>query len=229
MILLAIDTSTEYCSAALLRGESLSMRGETIGRGHAERLLPMVDELLGEAGLAPAELQGVAFGRGPGAFTGLRIAAGVAQGLAYAAGCRVAAVSSLAAVAWQVGAQPGERVLACNDARMGEVYWVVFEVGAQGLLTPCGPEHVTPPDRVAAGMTAALHHAAGNALAAVPGLRDRLALLGLRIHDGVLPTARAVARLGLVEFTAGRSLAPAEAQPIYVRDDVVGRRVTPVS
>ncbi len=150
MILLAIDTSTEYCSAALLRGESLSVRGETIGRGHAERILPMVDELLGEAGLAPGELQGVAFGRGPGAFTGLRIAAGVAQGLAYAAGCRVVAVSSLAAVGWQVRAHPGERVLACNDARMGEVYWAVFEVGAHGLLTPCGPERVTPPERVAA-------------------------------------------------------------------------------
>lgn len=229
MILLALDTSTEFCSAALLRGELLSVRGEVIGRGHAERILPMVDELLNEAGLTPAELQGVAFGRGPGAFTGLRIAAGVAQGLAYAAGCRVAAISSLAAVAWQVRARPGERVLACNDARMGEVYWAVFEVDAHGWLMPCGVERVTPPGEVAAGVAAAPAHAAGNALAAVPGLRARLASLGLRIHDGVLPTAEAVARLGLVEFAAGRSLAPAEAQPVYVRDEVVGRRVTPMS
>jgi tRNA threonylcarbamoyladenosine biosynthesis protein TsaB len=229
VILLAIDTSTECCSAALLNGESLSERGEIIGRGHAERILPMVDELLVEAGLVPAEIQGVAFGRGPGAFTGLRIAAGVAQGLAYAAGCRVVAVSSLAAVAWRVRARPGERVLACNDARMGEVYWGVFEAAAEGLLVPCGPERVTSPDRVAADLPAAVQHAAGNALAAVPGLRDRLASLGLRIHDGILPTAAAVATLGLVEFAAGRSVAPAEAQPVYVRGDVVGRRVTPMS
>lgn len=229
MILLAIDTSTEFCSAALLRDALLSARGETLGRGHAERILPMVDELLADAGLAPAQLQGVAFGRGPGAFTGLRIAAGVAQGLAYAAGCRVVAVSSLAAVAWQVRALPGERVLACNDARMGEVYWAVFEAGAQGLLTPCGPEQVTPPDRVAAGMTDGLRHAAGNALAAVPGLRDRLAGLGLRIHDGLLPTAEAVARLGLAEFVAGHSVAAADAQPVYVRDEVIGRPVMPMS
>lgn len=229
MILLALDTSTEFCSAALLRGEVLSARGEAIGRGHAERILPMVDELLAEALITPAELQGVAFGRGPGAFTGLRIAAGVAQGLAYAAGCRVAAVSSLAAVAWQVRARPGERVLACNDARMGEVYWAVFEVDAHGSLVPCGAERVTPPGDVAAGLRDAPRHAAGNALGAVPGLRDRLESLGLRIHDGLLPTAEAVARLGQLEFAAGRSLAPAEAQPVYVRDEVVGRRVTPMS
>jgi tRNA threonylcarbamoyladenosine biosynthesis protein TsaB len=229
MILLAIDTSTEFCSAALLCDGLLSARGATLGRGHAERILPMVDELLADAGLVAAQLQGVAFGRGPGAFTGLRIAAGVAQGLAYAAGCRVAAVSSLAAVAWQVQALPGERVLACNDARMGEVYWAVFEAGPHGLLRPCGAERVTSPHRIAVGLEQPVEHAAGNALAAVPGLRDRLEGLGLRIHDGLLPTAEAVARLGLVEFAAGRSVTPAEAQPVYVRDEVISRPVTPVS
>lgn len=219
MRLLALDTSTEACSAALMLGEELRLRFELTERGHAELILPMIDSLLAEAGVALASLDGLAFGRGPGGFTGLRIAAGVAQGLALGAGLRVASVSSLAAVAEQVEADAGERILVCNDARMGELYWAAFERGGNGILGPASGEFVTPPARVAEGIER-LRHAAGNGIATHPELRARLEASGLRIRDGLYPRADAVARLGAIELAAGRGLDAADALPIYVRDDV---------
>ncbi len=219
MRLLALDTSTEACSAALMLGDELRMRFELTERGHAELILPMIDSLLAEAGVALTSLDGLAFGRGPGGFTGLRIAAGVAQGLAFGAGLPVAPVSSLAAVAEQVDARPGERILVCNDARMGEIYWAVFERIANGGIGSASPESVAPPARVAEGIEG-LRHAAGNGLARYPELRARLESAGLRISDDVYPRADAIARLGAVELAAGRGVDAADALPIYVRDDV---------
>ncbi len=134
MRLLALDTSTEACSAALFQDGAITLRFEITERSHADLILPMVESLLGEAGLALADLDGLAFGRGPGGFTGLRIATGVVQGLALGAGLPVAPVSSLAAVAEQVPAGEGEAILVCNDARMGEVYWGVFRKAANGSM-----------------------------------------------------------------------------------------------
>jgi tRNA threonylcarbamoyladenosine biosynthesis protein TsaB len=219
MRLLALDTSTEACSAALMLGDELRLRFEITERGHAELILPMIDSLLAEAGVALASLDGMAFGRGPGGFTGLRIAAGVAQGLAFGAGLPVAPVSSLAAVAEQVDARHGERILVCNDARMGEIYWAAFERMANGGIVLASPEFVAPPARVAEGIEG-LRHAAGNGLARYPELRARLESAGLRISDDVYPRADAIARLGAVELAAGRGVDAADALPIYVRDDV---------
>ncbi len=219
MRVLAIDTSTESCSVALMDGAVTSWRQEVLERGHAERVLPMVDELLAAAGLALAELDGIAFGRGPGAFTGLRIAAGVTQGLALGANLKVAPVSSLAAVAALVPAAPGETVLVCNDARMGEAYWAVFQAEADGVVRALSAEFVSPPESVGRGMPPATH-AAGNALAACPGLAERLEACGLSTHAGIYPRADAVARLGAVIFTRGAGVAAEEALPVYVRDDV---------
>lgn len=227
MRLLALDTSTEACSAALMLGEDVRLRFELTERSHAELILPMIDALLAEAGIALASLDGLAFGRGPGGFTGLRIAAGVAQGLAYGAGLAVAPVSSLAAVAEQVQAGEGERILVCNDARMGEIYWAVFErrgdsgvgrFGDAGIVAT-GAEHVSPPERVADGIDG-LKHAAGNGIGRHPQLRARLAAAGIRVHEGLYPRADAVARLGAAELAAGRGVDAALALPIYVRDDV---------
>jgi tRNA threonylcarbamoyladenosine biosynthesis protein TsaB len=227
MRLLALDTSTEACSAALMLGAEFRLRFELTERSHAELILPMIDSLLAEAGIALASLDGLAFGRGPGGFTGLRIAAGVAQGLAFGAGLPVAPVSSLAAVAEQVAGGAGQRILACNDARMGELYWAVFErCGHAGAgqpagagIDPLGAELVTPPDRVAAGFDE-LHHAAGNGIDRHPALRARLQAAGIRLHDGLYPRADAIARLGAVELAAGRGVDAALALPVYVRDDV---------
>jgi tRNA threonylcarbamoyladenosine biosynthesis protein TsaB len=219
MRLLALDTSTEACSVAVLDGDTLRMRFEVLERGHAERVLPMVDELLEDAGLALADLDGIAFGRGPGSFTGLRIAAGVTQGLALGAGLPVAPVSSLAAVAAQVPGATGEVVLACNDARMGEVYWAVFRVEADATLSPLSAEHVSGPENVGRDAPSAMH-AAGNAIAAYADLANRLAAAGVLVHPGVYPRADAVARIGAALLAAGGGVPAEEAQPVYVRDDV---------
>jgi tRNA threonylcarbamoyladenosine biosynthesis protein TsaB len=227
MKLLALDTSTECCSVALLAGDVLTLRDTLTERDHAELVLRFVDELLGEAGLEPAELDGLAFGRGPGAFTGLRIAAGVVQGLAYAAGLRVVPVSSLAAVAARVPAAAGETVLVCNDARMGELYWGHYVLGEKGSVSMCGIERVGPPDAV--GVLPETRHVAGNGLARHPAFRAALADRGLCLHEGLYPRADAVARLGAAGFAAGHSVAPHDALPVYVRDEVATARAGPVT
>jgi tRNA threonylcarbamoyladenosine biosynthesis protein TsaB len=229
--LLALDTSTEACSVALLLDDELRLRFQLTERSHAELVLPMVESLLAEAGVTLLDLDGLAFGRGPGAFTGLRIACGVVQGLALGANLPVAPVSSLAAVAEQVAAAAGDVVLVCNDARMGEVYWCVYRREAEGTLTPLSGEAVSPPDGVGAGMPPA-GHAAGNALPRYPTLAERLREAGLQIHDGLYPRADAIARLGAIELAAGRGVPAEQALPVYVRDDVArpyGAAVTTLS
>lgn len=229
--LLALDTSTEACSVALLFDGALRMRFQLTERSHAELVLPMVEALLDEANVRLADLDGLAFGRGPGAFTGLRIACGVVQGLALGADLPVVPVSSLASVAEQVPAAAGEVVLVCNDARMGEVYWGAYSQGAGGGLSVWCAEAVSPPDRVGEGGPVALH-AAGNALLRHPVLAARLRAAGLQLHDGLYPRADAVARLGAIELAAGRGLPAEQALPVYVRDDVAkpaGKGVTGLS
>jgi tRNA threonylcarbamoyladenosine biosynthesis protein TsaB len=227
MRLLAVDASTENCSAALLLGERLQMRSVLTERSHADLLLPMIDEVLAEAEIALESLDGLAFGRGPGGFTGLRLAAGIVQGLAIAARLRVAPVSSLAAVAWQVAAE-GDSILVCNDARMGGIYVGCYR-RAGDALTPVTVEGVVAPERVrewAGGARAA----AGNALQRYPALAAELQAAGLQIHDNVYPRADAVAELGRLVFAAGSAVDAADAVPVYVRDDVArpasGGRVT---
>ena len=231
MRLIALDTSTEACSVALVLDGQVRSRFEMTERSHAELVLPMVDALLAEAGVALGSLDAIAFGRGPGGFTGVRIAAGVAQGLAWGAGLPVVPVSSLAAVAEPLLEHAGRRLVVCNDARMGEVYWAVFERAADGGLLAITPERVSPPDGVdVGGLT--VDRAAGNGLAAQPALRDRLASAGFSIVEGAWPRAEAVLAIAARDFAAGRSVSPADALPVYVRDDVArppGRPVTGLS
>jgi len=118
-----------------------------------------------------------------------------------------------------VPAGAGARVLVCNDARMGEVYWGIYTRVASGSLVACRDEAVSVPDRVGEGRTVALH-AAGNALPRYPALSARLLGAGLQLHDGLYPRADAVARLGAIELAAGGGLPPEQALPVYVRDDV---------
>jgi len=231
MRILALDTSTEACSVALLLDGELRMRFQLTERSHAELVLPMVEELLGEARVTLVDLDGLAFGRGPGAFTGLRIACGVVQGLALGADLPVAPVSSLAAVAEQVPVAAGEIVLVCNDARMGEVYWGVFQRGADGAVTALCDEAVSRPEAVGVSAPGAMH-VAGNALPRYPALAERLRAAGLQLHEGVYPRADAVARLGEIELASGRGVPAEQALPVYVRDDVAkpgGRPVTGLS
>ncbi|MBX5462720.1 MAG: tRNA (adenosine(37)-N6)-threonylcarbamoyltransferase complex dimerization subunit type 1 TsaB [Steroidobacteraceae bacterium] len=226
MKILAIDTATEACSAALLIENRLITREREFERGHAEHILPMVDEVLAEAGLSLAATDALAFGRGPGGFTGVRLAASVAQGLAFAAGLRVVPVSDLAAVAQQAFDRDStvSRVVVCNDARMREVYWACFERGEDGLAAPVGPEHVSPPASVAlpAQWTGAVAgtQAVGRGFRAYPELRQAFESRVQGFHDTLLPRAAEIARLAVRDVRAGRLCAPEDAIPVYLRDDV---------
>ncbi len=143
--ILAIDTVTEGCSAALLIGEEIVEQFEVTPRGHTQKILPMVDQLLAESGHKLGELDAIAFDRGPGSFTGLRITAGVVQGLAYGADLPVVAVSSLAALARAHHQATGATfVLSAIDARMGEVYWGAYRIDPQGIPQLQGEEMVVP-------------------------------------------------------------------------------------
>ena len=226
MKILAVDTATEACSAAVLADGNVAERFEVLGRGHAERLLPMVEEVLAEAGLALAAVDAIAFGRGPGGFTGLRIAAGVTQGLAFGAGKPVVPVSDLAALAAGGAAASGERyVLACLDARMAQVYWAVFDCADPAAPVLLTPEVVADPESLAAGLAALPAEVGpllgvGHGLAAYPALRH---LLGARlgaIDPDRLPQARDIALIAARDFAAGHTVAATDAVPVYLRDQV---------
>jgi tRNA threonylcarbamoyladenosine biosynthesis protein TsaB len=229
MKLLAIDTATEACSAALYLDGRLITRENEFERGHAEHILPMIDGLLAEAGLNLAALDAVAVGRGPGGFTGVRLAVSVAQGLAFGAGLSVVPVSDLRAVAQRAFDLEPEaaRVLVCNDARMREVYWACFERGPDGLAVLSGAEHVGPPSAVTAppnwlseaAVAPALVCAAGRGFRAYPQLRERVGTHAA-VHEHVLPRAEEIARLAVPEVEAGRVVPPEKALPVYLRDDV---------
>ncbi|HEY0340459.1 MAG TPA: tRNA (adenosine(37)-N6)-threonylcarbamoyltransferase complex dimerization subunit type 1 TsaB, partial [Steroidobacteraceae bacterium] len=150
MKILAIDTATENCSATLLIDGIVRSREIEMERGHAERILPMVDELLSEAGITLQDLDAIAFGRGPGSFTGVRLAVTVTQGLAFGADLGVVPVSDLRAVAQRAFDLDATltRALVCNDARMSEVYWACYERGGDGLARLEGEEHVGKPSEV---------------------------------------------------------------------------------
>jgi tRNA threonylcarbamoyladenosine biosynthesis protein TsaB len=216
MNLLAIDTSTASCSVAASRGEALFSRSEPALQRQSERVLGMVEELLAEARMGLAQIEGIAYGEGPGSFTGLRIAAGVTQGLALARGVGVVGVGSLLALAQESGA---ERVVACIDAHMGEVYHAAYrkageaweEVSAPGLYAPEAIPLPQGRDWTGCGDGFAVH-------------RERLATrLGDRVSQvrpEAAPTARAVLRLAIPRFAAGEARDAATAVPVYLRDKV---------
>lgn len=223
MKILALDTATEACSVALGIDGRVFERYVELERGHAERLLPMVDEVLAEAGIVLGGLDALAFGRGPGGFTGVRLAASVTQGLAFGAGLGVVPISNLAAVAQQAAdLQPQvRRVLAVNDARMREVYWGEFAV--VGLVTAQGAEHVTNATSVvlpSAGPGGADWVAAGRGLRAWPELAERCRAQGAVVLETLLPRAREILALAVPAVAAGQVLPPEQALPVYVRDRV---------
>jgi tRNA threonylcarbamoyladenosine biosynthesis protein TsaB len=222
--ILALDTATESCSAALLIEGRLVALEERLERGHAERILPMLDELLCRERLTPAALSAIAFGRGPGAFTGVRLAASVTQGLAFGAGVSVVPVSDLRAVAQRaLDAHPELTcVLVCNDARMHEVYWGCFERSSDGLAAAAAPERVGSPGSVALppAWTGPVH-GVGSGFGAYPQLRQLLAGRGDLCSEGLLPRAHEIARLAVPEVAAGRVLPADQALPVYLRDEVV--------
>jgi tRNA threonylcarbamoyladenosine biosynthesis protein TsaB len=212
--LLAFDTSTETLSIAVSAGAGASVLEHT-GAGGAQAsaaLIPAIEALLAQAGVALPELDAIAFGRGPGSFTGLRTAAAVAQGLGFGAGVPVLAIDTLLAVAEEAHAQSGEeRIVALLDARMDEVYSAAYE-RQDGHWTVRQPPSLGRPEDVVAPPGWAL---AGNALelhdARLPAGRRRIA---------ALPTARALLRLAPQELAASGPHDAVHAIPLYIRDKV---------
>ncbi|RMG28475.1 MAG: tRNA (adenosine(37)-N6)-threonylcarbamoyltransferase complex dimerization subunit type 1 TsaB [Gammaproteobacteria bacterium] len=224
MRLLAIETATEVCSLALWLDGEVRERRYRHPRQHARHLLPSVDALLAEAGLALASLDALAFGRGPGSFTGVRIAAGVVQGLALGANLPVVPVSTLLALGQAALAEgPARPVLAALDARMGEVYFLACRPGAEGLLAPASEEGVYPPERVPLPPEAGWL-AAGSGWEAHAALRHRAGQRVARFVEGVVPTAAAVARLAARAYRQGCRLPPEAAVPVYLRERVADER-----
>ncbi len=224
MRLLALDTATELCSAALWVDGTVTVREVWAPREHAALILPMIDELLQERRLTGAELDAIAFSRGPGAFTGVRLATAVAQGLGYGWGKGLIPVSdlqALAAQALQVGS--ATRALVCQDARMEEVYWACFEQDASDSVVQRSAERVTAPEQVAlpgdwqAGQGAML--GAGSGFDAYTALRDRFAPQLLTLLPELRPHAREIAGLA-AKMGLSAVVPPAQAQPVYLRDRV---------
>jgi tRNA threonylcarbamoyladenosine biosynthesis protein TsaB len=223
MRILALDTATQACSTALLTADRAITRELLTERGHAEHILSMVDAVLGEAGIELGEVSALAFGRGPGAFTGVRLAASVAQGLAFAAQLPVVPVSDLRAVAQRAFEQDRQldHVLVCQDARMQELYWGCFDRGADGLAVAVGAEQVDAVDAVELPASwRGRIGGAGQGFRAYPELAIlfRGALAG--IQEDLLPRALEIARLAWPAVVAGRTADAQEAIPVYVRDNV---------
>jgi tRNA threonylcarbamoyladenosine biosynthesis protein TsaB len=218
MKLLAIETSSEACSVALDTGHGVIERYALTPRGHADRLLPWVEEVMKEGGLALKELDAIAFSRGPGSFTSLRIGISVVQGLAWGAGLDVVPVSSLAATA-QVAAQSGVRhAVVAMDARMREVFTASFSLDEAGIMVLQGDETVCPPSSIQWPQGDGWH-AVGNGFERYPELVS-LASKAVATHVELWPRATAVLRLAEHSLKRTGGLPASAAQPVYLRDNV---------
>lgn len=224
MKILAIETATEACSAALLIGDEVIDRFQIAPREHGNLILPMVDDLLAEAGVSLQQLDALAFGRGPGSFTGVRMATGVIQGLAYGADLPVAPISTLAALAQQaVATHEGKTIYAALDARMSEVYWCEYVV-RNAVLQQVSDEAVIAPDKIHAEhgkMAVGIGHGwrtYGTELTQLVKAED------LFLLADALPAAKEVALLAKEAVKNGRTVAAEYAQPVYLRDNVAKKK-----
>lgn len=230
MKLLAFETATEACSVAVYVDGEVRERFGLAPRRHAELALPWADEVLAEAGIAKSQLDAIAVGRGPGAFTGVRLAIAVAQGIALALDRPLLPVSTLAALAMRATVPPlplagegrgegGHRILAAIDARMGEVYLAAFERRGDALL-PLTDEAVARPDAVAMPDGDRWHGVGTGFGAGDNALQARLQGRLASVDAAALPHAADVARLGARAFARGDVVAPERIEPAYLRNNV---------
>lgn len=221
MKLLAIETATEACSAALWLDGELLTRHQLAPRRHAELILPMMDQLLAEAGVGLNRLDALAFGRGPGSFTGVRIATGVIQGAALGVDLPVVPVSTLATLAQGAFRIHGERrVLAAFDARMGELYWGAFQAGQDGLVEVQQHECVAGVDTLPLPRGEGWFGAGSGWEAYGSALSQRLGPALRGVDSKLLCDAEDLARLAVTAFERGDGVAADQALPVYLRDQV---------
>ena len=220
MKLLAVETSTEACSAALYMDGEIQEKFELAPREHTKLILPMIDSLMAEAQLKPQQLDGLAFSRGPGSFTGVRIATGIIQGIALGADLPVVPVSTLAAIAQDYFNQQTINVaFTAMDARMGEIFWGVYQKDPQGFARLLGEETVIPAVEVVFPEIAGAGVGSGWA-AYEQELVSRLGPLLLTIVADKLPRAAAIAQLGTDGLVKNQAVAVEQAMPVYLRNKV---------
>ncbi|MGL4708569.1 MAG: tRNA (adenosine(37)-N6)-threonylcarbamoyltransferase complex dimerization subunit type 1 TsaB [Aeromonas veronii] len=224
--ILAVDTATEACSAALLVGDTLFSRWEEAPRDHTRKILPMVQAVLEDAGISLSDLDAIAFGRGPGSFTGVRIGISVAQGLAFGAGVPLIGISTLAAMAQGAYRLDGaEQVLTAIDARMNEVYFGCYEL-IDGRMQLVGDEVVSDPAALVdvrgklAGPVTCVGTGFETYGETLSGLADELAVSQVRFPaaEDMLPLARAA-------WLAGEAVPVEQATPVYLRDKVTWKKL----
>lgn len=220
MKLLAVETATHACSAALFIDGQIEQRFAIAPQQHTKLILPMIDELMALAQLKPQQLDGLAFGCGPGSFTGLRIATGIIQGIAFGADLPVVPISTLAALAQAYFNQHNETLaFTAMDARMGEIFWGVYEKEATGYAHLVGKEAVLPapaivfPQRIGVGV--------GSAWAVYQAiLTEKLGALLQSVTADALPEAAMIAQLGVIGLQNKQGVSAEQANPVYLRNKV---------
>ena len=224
MNILALDTCTESCSAALLYQGELFERVEMTQRGHSELILGLMDELFEQAGASIAEIETLAFGRGPGSFTGVRIGVGVAQGIAFARDIPVIPISSLAATAQGVvDTFNTDYIAVAMDARMGEIYCANFQV-IDGLVVLLDDEKVCPPEKFKP-ISQQVWVGIGTGWAEYGTiLNDNFNGKLSEVSASHFPQASSIIKLAQVEIEAGRLLPAEQALPVYLRNNVAKKK-----
>jgi len=217
MNILAFDTSSSACSVALLTHEKIIQHHELLPMQQAKLILPIINQLLDSEKLTLKQLDAIAFGCGPGSFTGVRIATSVAQGLAYAAEIPLIPVSSLAALAQAAYEELGwKKLLVAVDARMNETYWASYEIDANQLVTLKGKENVSSP-KVIEAPDKTLWHGVGNAWEVY---HAEITVKSIQTNAALLPTAKAILALAKHQYMHGKTVPAKDAIPIYLRDEV---------
>jgi tRNA threonylcarbamoyladenosine biosynthesis protein TsaB len=224
MRLLGIETSSSVGSVALAIDGHVAAREMATPREQTEQLLALVDALVRDAGISLRDLDAIVFGRGPGSFTGLRVAVAVVQGLAVVSGVPLVAVSSLRCIAQRAAREHGcERALVCVDAHMGEVYFGEFAIEA-GLAVAAGAERLGGPADVSAPAEGSAWCAVGNGFASQAATLAPIASRAAAVWPELLPAAADLFPAAAVELAAGRTVAPEAALPVYLREHTAWRR-----
>lgn len=225
--ILAVDTATENCSVALMIGDDVISRCEYAPREHTTKILPMIDAVLADAGIKLKQLDALAYGRGPGSFTGVRIGIGIAQGLAFGANLPMIGVSTLAAMAQgSFRLHQADHVLTAIDARMGELYWAQYQRKTDGDWLLLGNEQVIAPDVLLANVQADTNIwlTAGTGWEAYPELLTQLPF-NAQLGSVLYPDSQDMVYLAKYAFARGEIVTAEAASPIYLRDTVTWKKL----
>ena len=219
-MILAIDTATEACSAALAQGDKITTRFKIAPREHTKLILTMMDEVLEKSASKLSNINAIAFGRGPGAFTGVRIATGVAHGVSLSVDKQLLPISTLVAIAQQMHEEQGAtHCIAAIDARMGEVYWGKYRV-ENGIMILQGEEAVSKPEALLQSLENKNWLVAGSGWDEYAEQLDSANNPQISKVDNILPSAQYIARLAVDDWKQGKAVTAEQAQPIYLRDKV---------